>query len=158
MLGVAQSAPGSGSLLGRFLVIAWSILLMAGVLVWWLKTEKNRFDHFLSLAILGQISLHMIYGAELFLYGLHIVPLVLLLVARGLNELQGVARQSLIASLCVFVPLLALHNITGYIEARTLYLERYEERLHSPADTPLPDETRNREWPQALPAYSYVQR
>ena len=148
MLGVAQSAPGSGSLLGLLLVIAWSVFLIAGALSWWFKTEKNRFDHFLSLAILGQISLHMIYGAELFLYGLHIVPLVLLLVARGLNELKGMARQTLISSLCVFVPLLAFHNITGYAEARTLYLERYEARLHSPAHTPSPDETRKREGPQ----------
>ena len=143
MLGVAHSPPGSGSLLGLLLVIAWSLLLIAGVLSWWFKTEKNKFDHFLSLAILGQISLHMIYGAELFLYGLHIVPLVFLLVARGLNELKGSARHILIPSLCVFVPLLAFHNITGYTEARTLYLERYEERLHSSALSASADETKN---------------
>ncbi|RPG04880.1 MAG: hypothetical protein CBC32_013580 [Proteobacteria bacterium TMED72] len=145
MLGVAQSTPGSGSLLGLLLIIAWILLLVTGLLSWWLKTEKNRFDHYLSLAILGQIVLHMLYGAELFLYGLHIVPLVLLLIARGLNEWKGTARQTLISSLCVFVPLLAFHNITGYNQARALYLERYEERLNSLTHNPLPDETRERE-------------
>ena len=145
MLGVAQSAPGSGSLLGLLLVVAWSLFLIAGALSWWFKTEKSKFDHFLSFAILGQISLHMLYGAELFLYGLHIVPLVLLLVARGLNELKGTARHIVISSLCVFVPLLAFHNITGYAEARTLYLERYEERLHSSIHSLSPDETKKRE-------------
>ena len=138
MLGVAHSAPGSGSLLGLVLVLVWTLMLVAGLLSWWLRTGKTRFDHFLSLAILGQISLHLIYGAELFLYGLHIVPLVLLLVARGLSELKGLALQSAILGLCVFVPLLAFHNITGYTEARELYLERYEERLRSSEGPPSP--------------------
>lgn len=129
MLGVAQSAPGSGSLLGILLVIAWGLILISAVLVWLIKTEKTKFDYFLSFSILGQISLHMIYGVELFLYGLHVVPLLLLLVARGFNELRGAARHVLISSLCVFVPLLAFHNIAAYVEARPLYLERYEERL-----------------------------
>ena len=136
MLGVAQSAPGSSGPLGLGLVIAWAVLLVVGTLAWSSNVSKNQFDRFLSFGILCQITLHMIYGVELFLYGLHVLPLVLLLVMRGLDTLKGLSRRIVIAGLCGFVPLLAFHNMNQYKEARTLYVERYEERLHSPAEAP----------------------
>jgi hypothetical protein len=138
MLGVSHSMPGSGSLLANLLAITWSFIFVIGGFLWWRKKGKTTFDRFLFFAILGQITLHMFYGVELFLYGLHVVPLVLLLLVRGFNETTGTMRRSLVMALCLFVPLLAFHNINQYIEARALYLERYEKRLYSSTqNTPL---------------------
>ena len=143
MLGVAHARLGSGSLLGALLATAWGLLFIGGGFLWWLKTEKSVFDRFLSLAILGQVALHMVYGVELFLYGLHVIPLVLLFVTRGLDELKGAQRRALIPALCLFVPLLAVHNITRYTEARALYLEHYETRLQSSVQNLSPTEIKS---------------
>ena len=97
-----------------------------GALSWWANTTKTRFDRFLSFAIVGQVGLHLIYGTELFLYGPHIAPLLLLVVARGLGDLKRPTLRFALVTLSVFIPLLALHNITRYTEARALYMERYE--------------------------------
>jgi hypothetical protein len=131
LLGVAHAKLGSGTLLGGLLAATWGLALIGAGVLWWLKTKKNIFDRFLLLAILGQVAFHMVYGVELFLYGLHIVPLILLFVSRSLDQLKGAPRRTLITTLFLLVPLLAFHNITSYIEARTLYLERYENRLNS---------------------------
>ena len=91
-----------------------------------MKTVKTPFDRFLSLAIVGQVVLHLIYGTELFLYGPHVAPLLLLVVARGLGDLKRSTLRLVLVGLSVFIPLLALHNIARYTEARVLYMERYE--------------------------------
>lgn len=126
LLGVQHSSPGGSGALEFSLAIAWAFLLIMGALTWWAKTVKTPFDRFLSLAIVGQLGLHLIYGTELFLYGPHIAPLLLLVVARGLGDLKRPTLRFALVALGVFIPLLALHNITRYTEARALYMERYE--------------------------------
>ena len=126
LLGVQHSSPGGRGALEFSLAIAWAFLLIVGALAWWKKTVKTPFDRFLSFAIVGQLVLHLIYGTELFLYGPHIAPLLLLVVARGLGDLKRPTLRLALVSLCVFIPFLAFHNITRYTEARTLYMERYE--------------------------------
>jgi hypothetical protein len=126
LLGVQHSSPGGSGGLELSLAIAWAFLLILGALSWWANTTKTRFDRFLSFAIVGQVGLHLIYGTELFLYGPHVAPLLLLVVARGLGDLKRPTLRFALVTLSVFIPLLALHNITRYTEARALYMERYE--------------------------------
>ena len=137
LLGVQHSLPGGSGGLEFGLAIGWASLLILGALTWWMKTVKTPFDRFLSLAIVGQVVLHLIYGTELFLYGPHVAPLLLLVVARGLGDLKRPALRRVLVGLSVFIPLLALHNIARYTEARVLYMERYKagqshlDRAHS---------------------------
>jgi hypothetical protein len=142
MLGVAHAKLGSGTLLGGLLATTWGLALIGAGVLWWLKTNKSIFDRFLLLAILGQVAFHMVYGVELFLYGLHIAPLILLFVCRGLDQVKGLPHRTLITALFLLVPLLAFHNIIGYIEARTLYLESYENRLNSSMQSLSPTEVK----------------
>lgn len=127
LLGVQHSSPGGSGALQFSLAIGWAFLLIVGALAWWAKTVKTPFDRFLSFVIVGQLGLHLIYGTELFLYGPHIAPLLLLVVAQGLSGLKRPTLRLALVGLAVFIPFLALHNITRYAEARALYMERYEE-------------------------------
>ncbi|MEE3326029.1 MAG: hypothetical protein VX252_01705 [Myxococcota bacterium] len=128
LLGVQHSSPGGTGALGLSLAVGWAFLLTAGALSWWKNTEKTAFDRFLSFSIVGQLGLHLFYGTELFLYGPHVAPLLLLVAARGLGDLQKPTLKLALLGLGVFIPLLALHNITRYTEARALYVERYEAK------------------------------
>lgn len=125
-LGIQHSSPGGTGPLGLGLVITWSALFIAGAITWFRRKEKTMFDRFLSLALLGQLLLHMAYGAELFLYGLHFAPLLLLLVARGVSDLEGTKQRAVVGALFVFIPLLGYHNLSQLKETRAKYHVRYE--------------------------------
>ena len=144
LLGVQHSSPGGSGALEFSLAMGWAFLLILGALTWWMKTAKTPFDHFLSFAIVGQLVLHFIYGTELFLYGPHVAPLLLLVVARGLGELKRPTLRYVLVGLGVFIPLLALHNIARYTEARDLYMERYEASRERAVQPEKPDHTVDR--------------
>lgn len=77
-----QTSPiGSGSLWGKFTVLLWAALLSLGL--WGLFSIKKHLQLriVLGLALLGQLTLHMIYGLETFLYSLHFLPLLMILAA-----------------------------------------------------------------------------
>ena len=125
-LGVQHSSPGGTGPLGLGLVITWSGLFIVGAITWFRRKKKTMFDRFLSLAILGQLLLHMTYGTELFLYGLHFTPLLLLLLARGASDLRGAQQGAMIGTLLIFIPLLGYHNLIQLKEVRAKYHVRYE--------------------------------
>ena len=125
-LGVQHSSPGGTGPLGFSLAVGWALLLITGALSWWRNTEKTPFDRFLSFSILGQLGIHFVYGTELFLYGPHVAPLLLLVTARGLGALERPKLKLALLALGLFVPLLALHNLARYTQARLLFLHHYE--------------------------------
>lgn len=127
-LGVQHSSPGGTGPLGFSLAVGWAFLLITGALSWWRNTEKTPFDRFLSFSIVGQLGLHFVYGTELFLYGPHVAPLLLLVTARGLGALDRSKLKLALLALGVFVPLLALHNLARYTQARALFLQDHEAR------------------------------
>ena len=126
LLGVQHSSPGGTGPLGLGLVITWSALFIVGAISWLRRKEKTMFDRFLSLSLLGQLLFHMAYGNELFLYGLHFTPLLLLLLARGASDLKGAQQGAMIGALLIFIPLLGYHNLIQLKEARAKYHVRYE--------------------------------
>ena len=123
-----HSSPGGTGPLGFSLAVGWAFLLITGALSWWRNTEKTPFDRFLSFSIVGQLGLHFVYGTELFLYGPHVAPLLLLVTARGLGALDRSKLKLALLALGVFVPLLALHNLARYTQARALFLQDHEAR------------------------------
>ena len=52
--------------------------------------------------------------------------LLFLTVARGIGDLNGKALQGALFGLCLFIPLLAIHNFSEYEGAWIRYLESYE--------------------------------
>ena len=143
LLGVQHSALGSTGTLGLILVIAWTLLLLVSSITLWRKQEKTPFERFLFLGLAGQLLLHIVYGTELFLYGMHLAPLLVLYVALGVNELTHFTRRAALTGLCLFVPALAWHNHAHLRTAEELFLERYQLNLQAgPAtEAELPTDT-----------------
>ena len=142
LLGVQHSPSGSTGPVGLTLVIVWTFLLFVSSITWWRKREKTHFDRFILLGLAGQLLLHMVYGTELFLYGMHLAPLLILYVALGVNELRHFTRWAALAVLCLFVPALAWHNLSHLRTAEELFLERYQLNLQvDPAGANLPTHT-----------------
>ena len=77
------SSPGSASLWGKVAVVLWTALLGLGI--WGLLSLKRypKLRLVLSLTILGQLVLHLLYGEETFLYSLHFAPLLVILAAMS---------------------------------------------------------------------------
>lgn len=85
ILSVQSSALGSGGagvLLGEIL---WALLLGAGVVGLVRPGARRSFRVVLAATLLGHLVLHLIYGAETFLYALHFTPLLVLVAAYGLE-------------------------------------------------------------------------
>ena len=81
MMSIQASLPGSASLWGNVAVMLWISLLGLGL--WGLFSVKNhlKLRIVLGLTLLGQLTIHMIYGEETFLYSLHFAPLLVVLAA-----------------------------------------------------------------------------
>lgn len=126
LLGVQHSVPGADGPLEFILALGWAFLLIVSAILWLRRVDKTPFDTFLFLGIGGQLVLHLIYGTELFLYSFHLAPLLFLTVARGIGDLNGKALQGALFGLCLFIPLLAIHNFSEYEGAWIRYLESYE--------------------------------
>jgi hypothetical protein len=69
----------SGNIL--FILSAATWLLVLGLSLPALLLRRDRFSVALGLTLGGQLALHLVYGDETFLYSLHFVPLLVLLLA-----------------------------------------------------------------------------
>jgi hypothetical protein len=82
LLSVQYSMPGSRGLLGVAGLLLWLALLAAGLLgVRRAPSQWRRFLTVLFCTLAGQVALHLVYGEETFLYGLHFLPLILTVAA-----------------------------------------------------------------------------
>jgi hypothetical protein len=80
---VQLSPLGSGTYWALPAVMTWAGLLSAGL--WALVTmpAHQRFRLVLGLLLCGQWLLHLVYGEETFLYAVHIVPLLIVMVGMA---------------------------------------------------------------------------
>ena len=106
-ISIQSSLPGSSGVLSIFGSAIWGCLLLIGV--WSLFKIKNylALRITLGLTIIGQLSLHILYGEETFLYTLHFLPLLLTLVA--LSTLTSLRRYTLIL-VALLIPIVAVNN------------------------------------------------
>jgi hypothetical protein len=82
-LTVQASSPGSGSLWGRLAVCFWAALILIGCYGLLRLKQHGRLRIMLGLTILGQLTLHIFYGEETFLYSLHFLPLLIVVAAAS---------------------------------------------------------------------------
>jgi hypothetical protein len=119
-----RSAPGSGSMWGRLAVWLWAALLGIGL---WAAARGRRAKTVqgVGLILLGQLSLHLVFGMETFLHALHFLPLLILLAAFGARTrarpLVLVLGAALIA--CAFI------NNARIFEQAAAEIARFEQSL-----------------------------
>lgn len=81
VMSIQSSRPGSASLWGTVAVVLWTALLGLGLWGFFSIKQHLKFRIVLGLTLLGQLALHFVYGEETFLYSLHFVILLVVLVA-----------------------------------------------------------------------------
>jgi len=106
VLTVQASRPGSSSLVGAACVAVWGALLAVGFWAFLSAKGHGPVRLVVGVSLLGQLLLHLAYGEETFLYALHFVPLLLVVVAFG--ALTRVRR--LVLGLAVALVVLAAIN------------------------------------------------
>ncbi len=85
------SSPGSGTPWGVIAVAVWMALLAIGVYGIVTVREHIVLRTTVAVAVILQLTLHLVYGRETFLYSLHYLPLLLAVVAIGaLTRFRGV--------------------------------------------------------------------
>jgi hypothetical protein len=94
VMSVQASKAGSGSVWSAVAVVLWALFLGTGF--WGLISVDGhlRLRIAVSLVLLGQLSLHLLYGDETFLYALHWVPL--LVIIGGFGALASPRRAWLV--------------------------------------------------------------
>ncbi|MBV9080629.1 MAG: hypothetical protein JO102_05880 [Elusimicrobia bacterium] len=81
--------------------LSWTLLLMAGFAALATLKDQIRLRTTLLLSILYQFLLHLLYGRETFLYGIHFMPLLILCVALATRTRWRPVVLALSAVLCV---------------------------------------------------------
>jgi hypothetical protein len=135
-MSIQHSLPGSGTLWGKIAVGLWALLLALGV--WGLVTTSRhlRLRVVLTLTILGQLTLHILYGEETFLYSCHFGPLLVVLAAFStLTSVRRVALALVVALIvCAgFNNSLQFDKAVRFFERRKTPLQRAEgAMIHRP--------------------------
>jgi len=126
MMRVQPSAPGSAGPYGQIGVVLWVILLNLGVWALFRSEGHGRFRLALALTLLGQLSLHVVYGRETFLYALHFGPLLVLVAALAtLTWMRPLACVAAAVLLCA-----ALVNNVQQFRIATAFLRTHGTPRH----------------------------
>lgn len=104
-----NSWPGSASIWGDAAVIFWLVLLALGVRSL-LSKRRSHFSLNLLIFLILQLTLHILYCAETFMYALDWVPVLIIIAVFGLREL-GKARWPVMV---VFILLIAVNNMIEF--------------------------------------------
>lgn len=111
MLSFQSSHIGSSGTLGLIASILWLLTLGLGLAVFFTTKLSKTFKITLCLTILGQFTLHYLYGEETFLYALHFLPLLIVLAASA--TLTKYRRASITLAL-ILIPILFLNNLSQF--------------------------------------------
>jgi hypothetical protein len=107
-LSIQGSGGGSATPFGLISLALWGPLL--GVGLWsLLKSKQMRFV--LGFGLLGQLALHLLYGAEIFLYAAHYGPLLVAVAALGTLTRF---RKLVLTGTAALIVCVAINNITVF--------------------------------------------
>lgn len=109
-----QSGPGSGSRWGMAAAGLWAALVVLGIWALFRIAPHRPARAVLGLTLLGQLALHLVYGNETFLYGLHFAPLLVVLAALST---QTPARPVALLLAGALVVAAATNNVTQFTKA-----------------------------------------
>lgn len=112
--------------IGMVGLVLWSVVFVAGLTNAVTKPDQNRpIAQALTLYLLFQFLLHLVYGDETFLYSLNYLPAMLLL--AGFSVL-GRGRLIFLSLVIISIPLLAYNNLSEYLRV-TSYLQAHADML-----------------------------
>ena len=94
-------APGSGSLYGTVGVILWAGILALGLRQLISTWKHKQIAVIVTLFLLMQICMHMVYGVETFMYSMNWLPLLIIIAALGLKGVPRMAQIPLLSGLVV---------------------------------------------------------
>lgn len=111
-----SSPPGSASIWGKGSVAIWTVLLLIGICSLLLTKEHLRLRIVLGLLLMGQLALHIAYGAETFLYSLHFIILLIPLAALGTLTKY---RKLIIVLMIFLIPCVTVNNLAQFDKSKS---------------------------------------
>ena len=114
----------SYDILGYIAIPLWILLFILGIYSMYKFESRRRFCFFLSILILGQLGLHMVYGGEVFLHTAHWIPL--LIVVAATSACSG-PRRIAIALVVPLIILAGINNIYEFSNNMSLYKNSINE-------------------------------
>jgi hypothetical protein len=116
-LTVQPAWPGSTGLVGMLAVTAWLGILMLGAIGLWRGAVPPAWRNFLLLVTAGQLSLHLLFTAETFLYAPHYLPLLIMIGAAGTVTVYQRQVRALVVILLISV---TINNAGELVRSFTL--------------------------------------
>ncbi len=108
LLSFQSSALGSSGKLGWVATSLWFVILSLGVWAFVTFKAHKAFKITVALTLLGQFTLHFLYGEETFLYTMNFLPLLIVLAATTtLTRYRKIA----ITLTILLIPILLMNNI-----------------------------------------------
>jgi hypothetical protein len=122
ILTVQHSWPWSGGILGATAAFSWMVLLCIGFWNLFFGSRPPRIRLTIGIILFGQLTLHMIYGEETFLYALHYLPLLLVTTSLGaLSEFRKIVL--VFAMILLFTG--GLNNVLKFHDARDYMIQNF---------------------------------
>ena len=121
MLSAQFAVPGSAGLLSILAVVLWLALLALGIWAF-IKIQQHRpLRIVVALALIGQLALYLVYGEETFLYGIHIIPFLIIVCATlSLTHLRsiGLALATAVIITAGINNSMQFHHATEFLQNR----------------------------------------
>jgi hypothetical protein len=115
ILSVQHSEPGSATSWGPMLVGAWALLLTGGAWAAVRDVDTRPFASVIALYLAGQLTLHLIYGEETFLYSLNYVTALVVVPAFALRTRF---RPIVISGMLLLAVGLWVNNAQAFVRAQ----------------------------------------
>ena len=119
---IQHALPWSGSLLGGLAVLSWFVLLCTGFWNLLRGSLSVRMRLSVGLILLGQLSLHLVYGEETFLYALHYLPLLVVVAALGTLSRS---RRIVLFFVVVLICTAGTNNILQFNKAQATIIHHF---------------------------------
>ena len=101
-VGTYQSSPGSSGGVAVVGVLLWAGLLMLGSLGLWQRYRAGlRFAGIVGLFVLGQVAVFAVYGREVFLFSLNLLPALMVLASFAMQGRWRFPARMAVAALLV---------------------------------------------------------
>jgi hypothetical protein len=113
-LSVQDARPGGTGVIGLVSLAIWGVLLVTGTRAFFAAKSHGTFRVVLGCGLLWQLTLHIVYGSETFLYALHYGPLLLILTAYAFHCRQ---RWLVLAGAVCLLLLLSYNNVHRFWDA-----------------------------------------
>jgi hypothetical protein len=121
MLSAQFALPGSAGPLSIVAVLLWLALLALGIWAFIKIKSQPRLRIVVALALLGQLVLYSVYGEETFLYGIHIIPFLIIVCATiSLTPLRpiGLALATAVIITAGINNGMQFHQATEFLQKR----------------------------------------